>query len=333
MIEFASPWYLLLLLGIPLLAMARYGHWRWRQPAALRYSSVKQLAFEGRTWRQLLQPLLPIMRWLALGLAVIALARPQIVDAQQIIRGEGVDISLALDISSSMASLDFEPDNRLETAKNVIKDFVQERSFDRIGLTVFAAEAFSQSPLTIDHAVLARLLGDVQLATDLNINDGTAIGLGVANAANMLKDSQAKSKIVVLLTDGVNNAGQIDPLTAAEAAKTLGIKVYTIGAGRRGQVPVPQRDIFGERIVMMESVIDEETLEQIAEITGGRFYRAEDAQGLRQIYEEINQLEKSEIEIRTFKRYTELAAWFLVPGILLLMLEMLLKQSVLRSLP
>lgn len=331
--QFASPWFFLLLLAIPALVLLRHGARRWRQPAALRYTSVEGVSFPGQSWRLVLRKGMPLLRWLGLVLLVFALARPQIVDAQQVVRGEGVDISLALDISSSMASLDFEPDNRLEAAKQVIESFIDERPFDRIGLTVFAAEAFSQSPLTVDHAVLARLLREVQLATDLNITDGTAIGLGIANAANMLKDSTAKSKIVVLLTDGVNNAGQIDPLTAAEAAKTLGIKVYTIGAGRPGQVPVPHRDLFGERIIMMDSVIDEETLRQIAETTGGRFFRATDAQGLRQIYEEINQLEKSEIEIRTFNRYNELAAWFLVPGLLCLVLEMLLRQTVLVSLP
>lgn len=332
-LRFATPWYLLLLLAIVLIGALHILARRWRQQPLLRYATITSLRHEKRSWRVLLQPLLPLLRWLALVLMVGALARPQLVESQQLIKGEGVDISLALDISGSMASLDFEPDNRLETAKRVIKDFVAERPFDRVSLTVFASQAFSQSPLTIDHAVLTRLLGDVDLAPNLNIEDGTAIGLGLANAANMLKDSSAKSKIVVLLTDGVNNAGQIDPLTAAQAAKTLGIKVYTIAAGRTGEVPVPQRDLFGERIVMMESVIDEPTLMEIAEITGGLFFRAEDADGLRQIYDEINELEKSEIEIRTFNRYTELAKWFLIPGLLLLIVEMLLGHTALRRLP
>lgn len=332
-IRFATPWYLLFLLAIPLIGLLNLFIQRWRQKPVLRYARLSPAQREGSTWRVWGQPLLPLLRWLALALLIGALARPQLVDSQQIIKGEGVDISLALDISGSMASLDFEPNNRLETAKQVIQDFVAERPFDRVSLTVFASQAFSQSPLTIDHAVLTRLLGDVDLAPNLNIEDGTAIGLGLANAANMLKDSNAKSKIVVLLTDGVNNAGQIDPLTAAEAAKTLGIKVYTIAAGRTGQVPVPQRDLFGERIVMMDSVIDEETLMQISGLTGGLFFRAEDAAGLRQIYAEINELEKSEIEIRTFNRYTELAKWLLIPALALLAIEMLLRQTVLRRLP
>ena len=332
--RFAMPLYLLLLLLIPLLALLLFRLQRWRKKPLLRYANVGQLQVTGRSWRVWMQPILPLLRWLAMGLFVIALARPQIVESQQVVKGEGVDISLALDISGSMASLDFEPDNRLETAKQVIEEFVAERSFDRVGLTVFASQAFSQSPLTIDHAVLTRLLASVDLAPNLNIQDGTAIGLGLANAANMLKDSSAKSKIVVLLTDGVNNAGQIDPLTAAEAAKALGIKVYTIAAGRTGQVPFPRQNIFGqERIAMIESVIDEETLMQIAEATGGLFFRAEDAAGLRRIYEEINRLEKSEIEIRTFSRFTELFHWLLIPALLLLAVEMLLRQTLLRRLP
>lgn len=332
-IRFATPWYLLLLLAIPLIGLLHLFAQRWRTQPMLRYARLSPIQREGKSWRVWGQPLLPLLRWLALALMIGAVARPQLVDSQQIIKGEGVDISLALDISGSMASLDFEPDNRLETAKQVIQDFVSERPFDRISLTVFASQAFSQSPLTIDHAVLTRLLGDVDLAPNLNIDDGTAIGLGLANAANMLKDSSAQSKIVVLLTDGVNNAGQIDPLTAAQAAKTLGIKVYTIAAGRTGQVPVPQRDLFGERIVMMDSVIDEETLIEIADVTGGRFFRAEDAEGLRQIYAEINELEKSEIEIRTFNRYTELMKWLLVPALILLAVELILRQTILRRLP
>ena len=219
---------------------------------------------------------LPVIRLVALALIIVALSRPQIVNARNVIKGEGLDIALAVDISGSMASLDFEPNNRLEAAKLVIDDFISQRPYDRIGVTVFASEAFSQSPLTIDHKVVTRLLDRLELATDMNIDDGTAIGLGLANAANMLKDSQAESRVVILLTDGINNAGQIDPLTAAEAAKTWGIKVYTIGMGRPGEVPFPQQSLFGEQIVMVESLLDEATLQQIADITGGRFFRAYD---------------------------------------------------------
>jgi Ca-activated chloride channel family protein len=276
---------------------------------------------------------IPALRWLVLALLIVALARPQSVDAQRVIKGEGVDIALALDISGSMGSLDFEPQNRLEAAKQVIEAFAAERPYDRIGLTVFASVAFSQSPLTIDHAVLTRLLSQVDLAPRLNIDDGTAIGLGLANAANMLKDSNAKSKIIILLTDGVNNSGQIDPLTAAEAAKALDIKVYTIGAGKPGLVPVPQQSLFGQRVVMAESELDEETLQQIADKTGGLYFRAEDAAGLRRVYEEIDALEKSDVEIRTFSLHEELAGWLLWLALLLLISELLLGQTVFRRLP
>lgn len=242
--------------------------------------------------------------WLesALALLIIGLARPQLVEAKEIVKGEGIDIALALDISGSMASLDFQPANRLEAAKRVIADFIDQRTYDRIGLVVFAEEAFNQSPLTTDHAVLDRLLERVELAPDLKIEDGTAIGLGIANAANMIKDSNAKSRVVILLTDGVNNAGQIDPQTAADAAQALGIKVYTIGMGRTGQVPVPVTDVFGgKQIIYQESQIDEASLQAIADKTGALYFRAEDTQGLQQIYARINELEKSQVEITNFE--------------------------------
>ncbi|MEZ4862529.1 MAG: VWA domain-containing protein [Caldilineaceae bacterium] len=332
-LRLASPWALLLLL--PLLLLATMPRWRvhYGQRAGLRYADVVRAQATLRSWRIALQPLLPALRWLILTLLIVALARPQWVDAQEIIKGEGVDIALALDISGSMASLDFDPNNRLQAAKEVITHFIGQRAYDRIGLTVFASEAFVQSPLTIDHAVLDRLLDQAQLATDLKIDDGTAIGLGLATAANMLKDSTAKSKVIILLTDGVNNAGQIDPLTAAEAAKSLGIKVYTIGAGRPGQVPMPQDTVFGRRMVMVESEIDEATLQKIADKTGGLYFRAEDQAGLQKIYDEINRLEKSQVEVRTFHRYSELAHWLLIPALALMVIEWGLRQTLLRKLP
>ncbi|MEM7532972.1 MAG: VWA domain-containing protein [Chloroflexota bacterium] len=344
--SFQSPNLLFLLLAIPIIATLPYWlSWlspqqakRWQSVATMRYASTQMARSRShtkptRSWRLILRPLPSILRWLALACLIVALARPQLVDAQQIIKGEGVDIVLALDISGSMESLDFEPDNRLQAAKKVIEAFIEQRPYDRIGLTVFASEAFAQSPLTLDHAVLNRLLGQVELATVLGIEDGTAIGMGLATAVNMLKQTSADSKIVVLLTDGVNNSGQIDPLTAGEAAKALGIRVYTIGAGRPGQVPMPQNTLFGQRIVMVESVLDEETLQQIADMTGGLFFRAEDTAGLQQVYDEINELEKSEIEVRTFSRYEELAWWLLLPAFGLMVVEMTLRRTVLRTLP
>jgi Ca-activated chloride channel family protein len=334
-IRLASPWFLTLLLVLPFLTVLLLTSWKRHKPAALRYADVR-LAKPSNpvlSWKVFARRLLPLARLIALALMIMALSRPQIVNAQQIIKGEGVDISLAIDISGSMASLDFEPNNRLDAAKLVIEDFVAQRPYDRIGMTVFASEAFSQSPLTIDHNVVTRLLGRLDLAPELGIDDGTAIGLGLANAANMLKDSQADSQVVILLTDGVNNAGQIDPLTAAEAANALGIKVYTIGMGRPGQVPIPQQTLFGEQIVMAESQVDEATLQQIAEITGGKFFRAYDTNELAQVYDEINQLEKSEIEIQTFHRYQELAAFLLIPAILILLAEIILRKTILRQIP
>jgi Ca-activated chloride channel family protein len=333
--RFESSWLLSLLLLLPLLA---FWPW-WRQKkigiSALRFADIRLAAVRPvRSWRVALRPALRVMRLLTLALVILAVARPQTGQAREIIKGEGVDIALALDISGSMASLDFEPQNRLEAAKQVIADFIAQRRYDRIGLVVFAANAFNQSPPTVDHNVLTRLLAQTQLVTNLNIQDGTAIGMGLANAANMLKDSEAKSKVVILLTDGVNNAGQIDPLTAAEAAQTLGLKVYTIGMGRPGQVPVPVTDMFGmQRITYQESDLDEALLQQIAQKTGGRYFRAEDTAGLQQIYDEINTLEKSQIEVQSFTRYTELAGWLLIPALLLFTPEMLLQRTVFRRIP
>lgn len=274
------------------------------------------------------------LRLLTIALIIIALARPQFVSAKETISGEGVDIALALDISGSMASLDFEPRNRLEAAKQVIGDFVEERPFDKLGLVIFSSEAFNQSPLTLDHRMLDRALEQAELATELGLEDGTAIGLGIANAATMLTNSDAESKIIVLLTDGVNNAGQIDPLTAAEAAKALGIKVYTIGAARPGQVPVPVDTLFGgQQIIYQESSLDEETLRQVADITGGKYFRAEDTAGLRAIYDEINSLEKSKVEVQVYNQYYELFGWLLVPALVIFVLELALRSTVFRKVP
>lgn len=330
--QFANPFFLALLALVPFLAWLILKKRAQRQ-AALQYANVAPVR-AGRGWKSRLRPLLTVTRLVALALLIVGLARPQFVQAKEIVKGEGLDIVLALDISGSMASLDFQPQNRLEAAKRVIGDFIGERTYDRIGLVVFAREAFNQSPMTTDHAVLNRLLETVRLAPDLKINDGTAIGLGIANAANMLKDSQAKSRVVILLTDGVNNAGQIDPQTAANAAQALGLKVYTIGMGKTGQVPVPVTDMFGgKQVVYQESEIDEESLKQIAAKTGGMYFRAEDTRGLQQIYDRINQLEKSQIEITNFTQHVELMGWLLIPALALLLGEQLFSQTFFRRIP
>jgi len=332
--RFESPWFLALLLLVPALAAWPLLAKKWSRPSGLRYADVKLAASAGRSRRVALRPILTGLRILAVALIIVAIARPQTGHARDIVKGEGVDIALALDISGSMASLDFEPQNRLEAAKVVISDFVQGRPYDQIGLVVFAGNAFSQSPPTTDHNVLLRLLDRTKLSTDLGIEDSTAMGMGLANAGNMLKDSDAKSKVIILLTDGVHNAGEIDPLTAAEAAEALGIKVYTIGMGRPGQVPVPVSDAFGnEQVIYQESTLDEGMLQQIAEMTGGRYYRAEDTGGLKQIYEEIDGLEKSQVEVERHTRYQELMAWLLIPALGLVVSEMALRKTAFRTLP
>ena len=332
--QFANPWLLGLLLLIGLLAARHLFSRRGGSPATMTHPAASLTRDLPRSWRVALRPLLTAMRLAAIAMLVIALARPQIVQGNETIKGEGVDIALALDISGSMASLDFQPANRLEAAKQVIGSFIEKRAYDKIGLVVFASEAFNQAPLTLDRNALERSLDQVELAPDLGLDDGTAIGLGVANAANMLSQSDAKSKVVILLTDGVNNAGEIDPVTAAEAAKTLGIKIYTVGAAKPGQVPVPVTDMFGQRQVSyQESQLDEETLKQVAEITGGKYFRAQDTQGLKAIYDAIDQLEKSKVEVQVFNQYKELAGWLMIPALLLLLTELVLSQTIFRRIP
>lgn len=340
--QFASPLLLGSLLLVALLAarslLARTASAQGRQqparPATITHSAASLARDLPRSWRVTLRPLLTAMRLLAIALIVIALARPQIVQGKETIKGEGVDIALALDISGSMAGLDFQPQNRLQAAKQVIDEFIAQRPYDKIGLVVFASEAFSQAPLTLDRNALTRSLAQVELATDLGLDDGTAIGLGIANAANMLAQSNAKSKVVILLTDGVHNAGEIDPLTAAEAAKALGVKVYTVGAARPGQVPVPVQDMFGgTQTAYQESEIDEETLRQVADITGGKYFRAEDTRGLKAIYDAIDKLEKSQVALQVFNQYQELAGWLMAPALLLLLAHLALSQTIFRKLP
>jgi Ca-activated chloride channel family protein len=333
--RFATPWILALVILIPALLAARH-LWlnRRTKPATMQFSSTRLAMGISRSWRIVWRPILVLMRLSAIALALIALARPQIVQGQETITGEGVEIALALDISGSMASLDFEPQNRLQASKQVITDFIAERPYDKIGLVIFAHEAFSQSPLTLDHNMVTRSMDQVELAGDLGLDDGTAIGLGIANAANMLTNSDAESKIIILLTDGVNNAGQIDPLTAAEAAKALGIKVYTIGAGRPGEVPVPVQSLFGgNQVVYQESMLDEATLQQVADITGGMYFRAEDTNGLRAVYDEINNMEKSQVEVQVFNQYHELAGYLLVPAVFIFLAEAVLRNTTFRKIP
>ena len=328
-LRFASPWLLVLLLGPLLIAiMPLFSRWRLK-PATLQYSDLSLAAQAKPSFRLRLRLILPFLRYLALISLIFALARPQSGTAREIISGEGVDISIVLDISGSMAALDFEP-NRLGAARQVILDFIDSRQYDRIGLVIFATEAFSQVPPTVDYTVLKRILNETQVSWDIGLDSGTAIGLGLANGANMLRDSDADSRVIILLTDGANNSGQIDPMTAAEISKALGIRVYTIGAARPGPAPLPFPD---GRIEYRDSEIDEETLRRIADLTGGLYFRAENTRGLQEIYDKINELERSTIEVRTFTRYEELAVWLIVPAVLLLGFEAFLRRTLFRTIP
>jgi Ca-activated chloride channel family protein len=264
-------------------------------------------------------------------LLIIALSRPQSGRKETEILTEGIDIILTLDISGSMKAEDFKPKNRLHVSKEVIKEFIKGRENDRIGLVIFAAHAYTQCPLTLDYGVLLSFLDQIDIGL---IEDGTAIGTAIATAVNRLKESEAESKVIILLTDGVNNTGKIDPLTAAEIAKTVNIKVYTIGAGIRGHALYPVEDpIFGKRYVKVPTEIDEMTLTEIARKTGGTYFRATDPEGLKEIYSHISEMETTRVETKDYMKYNELFAWFLFPGIALLSLEIVLSNTRFRKLP
>ncbi|MFW6203225.1 MAG: vWA domain-containing protein, partial [Marinilabilia sp.] len=269
------------------------------------------------------------LRCLTIIFLTIALARPQSTNNLRDVTTEGIDIMISLDISGSMKAMDFEP-NRLDAAKNVATDFISERTNDKIGLVVFAAESFTQCPLTVDKAVLTNLIQDVRIGM---LKDGTAIGHGLATAVKRIKESDAKSKVIILLTDGVNNRGEIHPLTAAEMAKSFGIRVYTIGVGSHGTAPVPINTAFGEQVQEMEVKIDEEMIQEIAQMTDGKYFRATDENKLRSIYEEIDQMEKSKVEV---KEYTQKSEEFILFGLLalaFLLAEILVRNTILRNLP
>lgn len=275
--------------------------------------------------------LMPLVRLLVYVFLVAALARPQKTSAEREYSTQGVDIVIALDISGSMLAEDFKPENRIAVAKQEAAKFIRGRENDRIGLIVFARKAFTQCPLTLDYDVLISLLQDIQIGM---ISDGTAIGMGLATAVNRLRDSKAKSKVVILITDGANNAGNIDPITAAELAKAFGIKVYAICIGRGGLVPFPINDpLFGKRYVQAEVEIDEMVLKRIADITRGLFFRARDSKALEEIYEKINQLEKTEIKVKEYRSFDELFTYFLVPGLLLLLMELIIRNTIAVKIP
>lgn len=326
-LEFANPYWLGLLLLLPFMAW-----WYYKKQgeyfADVRMSSTQSLS-DTDNWKVKARPVVQVLQILAIGALIIALARPQAVLQQENINAEGIDIMLALDVSTSMLAKDFEPD-RLEASKSVASVFVENRKHDRIGLVVFSGESFTQCPLTTDHGILRSFLAGLQCGL---IENGTAIGMGLANATKRLKDSDAKSKVIILLTDGVNNAGYASPMQAADAAKQLGIKVYTIGVGTQGQAlsPVAQRPdgsfIYDWTMVQ----IDEELLQRVAKETGGQYFRAQDINELKAIYQEIDRLETTKIETTTIRRYQEKYHSFVLAAILLVFFQVLLANTVFKT--
>jgi len=327
-VTFAYPWVLYFLVLIPLLLVWYFIKGR-KNFASVKYSSVNIFKDAPVTLRERLRHVPVLLRMIAIAVLIIALARPQSFTSGENINTEGIDIAMVLDISGSMLAEDLKP-NRLEAAKNVIDNFVEGRTSDRIGLVVFAREAFTQCPLTIDYNVLRNLL--LQIHSGM-IEDGTAIGNAIANGVNRLKDSDAKSKIIILLTDGVNNSGEVDPVSAAEIAKTFGVRIYTIGVGTRGQAPYPVQTPFGIRYQMVPVEIDEAVLKKISNITDGHYFRATNNRALKEIYDRIDKMEKTKIEITSYSNATELYYGWLELGLILLLLELVISRTIFRKVP
>ena len=327
--RFANP-YLLWLLVLLAPMIAYYIYRTLQGGAAIRISTIEGVRRTPRTLRYWLRHAPFVLRCAAFVLLVVALARPQDVDEQRRSSAEGIDIMLAVDVSGSMLARDFKPD-RITAAKEVAGRFIADRYGDRLGLVVFAGEAFTQSPLTTDQSTLQTMLSRIRSGI---IEDGTAIGNGLATAINRLRESDAKSKVIILLTDGVNNRGEIAPLMAADIAADMGIKVYTIGVGTRGKAPYPVVDMFGNMSFQpMDVEIDEKTLEGIAERTGGRYFRATDNDKLQSIYDEINQLEKSKVEVTDYTVYHERFLALLLAALGVLLLEFVFSNIILKRIP
>lgn len=323
---FANPEYLfLLLLLLPIVGW--YIYELRKSDASVQVSDTRVLAAQPKSIRIWLLHVPFVLRIAVITLISIALARPQLTNKWSSQSTEGIDIMMALDISGTMLAEDLRP-NRLEAAKKVASDFVIARPNDQIGLVVFAGESFTQCPLTTDHAVLVNLFKSVEYGM---VEDGTAIGLGLANAVNRMKDSETKSKVIILLTDGSNNRGDIDPQTAAEIAKTYGIRVYTIGVGSYGQARVPVQTPIGKQYITMDNEFDETTLRSIAETTGGQYFRAKDNTSLKAIYDLIDQMEKTKLRVREFSKHTENFMPFLYAALICLLLELIIRYFVLRT--
>jgi Ca-activated chloride channel family protein len=325
---FLNPKYLyLLLLLVPLIAW--YVYRLSKAQASFKLASTN--AFKGVKpgFRVYMRHLPFLLRVVSIALIIIVIARPQSVNSWEETETQGIDIILALDVSGSMLSQDLQPD-RLQAAKKVASEFVTDRSNDNIGLVVFAGESFTQCPLTTDHKVLLNLLNEIEFGI---IEDGTAIGLGLATSVNRLRESESDSRVVILLTDGTNNSGQIAPLTAADLARSYGIRVYTVGVGTTGMAPTPVQTPFGIRMQNMPVDIDEKTLTDIAVMTGGQYFRAQDTEGLRQVYEEIDEMEKYLISVQNVTQRKEVFLPFALLALALILIELLLRRTWLRNIP
>lgn len=333
LIETNIPALVIFVVGALVIAAMIYYHLTRRRfkSATIKYSDIRIVKRAARSSRQRYRFLLMVLRVTAIALFVVAFARPRSGTEYHEVTSEGIDIMLALDVSSSMQAEDFKPQNRLYVAKEEIKKFISHRLNDRIGLVVFARYSYTQCPLTTDYGVLLNFVDHVDFG---QVEDGTAIGMAVANAVNRLRESESKSKVMILLTDGDNNAGEIDPITAANLASALNIKIYTIGAGKQGNAMYPYQDpIFGKRYVYQPTNIDEKTLKEIAERTGGKYFRARSGEDLQQIYTAIDEMETTEIKIASHVQYKELFHYFAFVGLLLLVLEMILAHTYFRKLP
>ncbi|MEI6433322.1 MAG: VWA domain-containing protein [Bacteroidota bacterium] len=327
-ITFANPGFLFLLALIPGLVVW-YFYRRRQRSAVIQMSSLEGFASVGNNFKIVVNQSLYFIRLIALTFLIIALARPQTSLSRQDISVEGIDLMIALDVSGSMLAMDFKPD-RLEAAKDVASEFIDGRQNDRIGLVIFSGETFTQCPLTTDHAVLKNLFRDIHSGM---IDDGTALGDGLATAVNRLKGSKAVSKVIILLTDGVNNMGSLDPRSAAEIAKLYGVRIYTVGIGTIGQAPYPVQTPFGMQTQMMEVKIDEPLLKEIAQMTDGKYFRATNNAKLRAIYQEIDKMEKSKIDVTEFRKKKEEFLSLVLIALILLILETGLRYLYVKNIP
>ena len=325
-LSFAQPYFFLLLLFLPAIWWWQSRNKKTKNPQ-LRLSSLSGIKNVKATWRVRFRPVLVVLRSIAFIGLVVALARPQSSNVSETVDSDGIDIVMSIDVSGSMLAEDLKP-NRIEAAKKVAADFIDKRINDRIGLVIFSGESFTQCPITIDHNILKELLANISSGM---LQDGTAIGMGLATAVDRLRNSKAKSKIIIFLTDGVNNTGLIDPSTALEIAKAYKIRVYCIGVGTRGEAPYPVQTPMGIQKQMAPVEIDEILLQNIAKQTGGKYYRATNNASLATVYKEIDQLEKSKVEINSFKHFTDLFFPFALLALVCIALEMVLRYTVFRS--